>query len=75
MAGLRVGDEVTILPPWDNDPYIVTFQHYGRVAQLTAAGIVVELENTLPPRRQVGPFPTKRLAPGWKDANGRWLVG
>jgi hypothetical protein len=74
----RVGDLVTVLPPYDNDPYILNFQHYGRIAAVAenqaSASYMVELDATLPPKRQVGPFPGSRLAKGWRDQSGRWLV-
>ena len=74
----RVGDLVTVLPPYDTDPYILNFQHYGRIAEVAenqaSTYYMVELDATLPPRRQVGPFPGSRLAKGWRDQSGRWLV-
>jgi hypothetical protein len=77
----RVGDLVTVLPPYDDaDPYILNFQHYGRIAavehrdNMPSASYMVELDSTLPPRRQVGPFPAGRLAKGWRDQKGRWLA-
>jgi hypothetical protein len=76
--GFKVGDLVTVLPPYDRDPYILNFQHYGRIAAVehndNASAYMVELDSTLPPRRQVGPFPAGRLAKGWRDQSGRWLV-
>ena len=79
--GFKVGDLVTVLPPYDDaDPYILNFQHYGRIAavehrdNMPSAGYMVELDSTLPPRRQVGPFPPGRLAKGWRDQKGRWLA-
>ena len=79
--GFKVGDLVTVLPPYDDaDPYILNFQHYGRIAAvehrdiMPSAGYMVELDSTLPPRRQVGPFPPGRLAKGWRDQKGRWLA-
>jgi hypothetical protein len=82
MTGDRfdVGEQVTILPPWDNDDYIVRFQHYGRVASRDQDEYMVELDNAAPVRNQapqpgrlqVGPFPAERLARGWRDNRGRW---
>jgi hypothetical protein len=76
--GFKVGDLVTVLPPYDRDPYILNFQHYGRIAAVeqreNMPSYMVELDSTLPPRRQVGPFPSTRLAKGWRDQSGRWLV-
>ncbi|GIF26853.1 hypothetical protein Ate02nite_95830 [Paractinoplanes tereljensis] len=76
--GFKVGDLVTVLPPYDRDPYILNFQHYGRIAAVeqreNMPSYMVELDSTLPPRRQVGPFPSSRLAKGWRDQSGRWLV-
>jgi len=75
--GFIVGDLVTVLPPYDRDPYILNFQHYGRIAAVqqhdNMPSYMVELDATLPPRRQVGPFPGDRLAKGWRDQSGRWL--
>ncbi|WP_433365142.1 hypothetical protein ACQPZX_35290 [Actinoplanes sp. CA-142083] len=76
----KVGDLVTVLPPYDRDPYILNFQHYGRIAavehreNMAVDHYLVELDSTLPPRRKVGPFPAGRLAKGWRDQKGRWLV-
>ncbi|GAA0547882.1 hypothetical protein GCM10010172_32160 [Paractinoplanes ferrugineus] len=76
--GYKVGDLVTVLPPYDRDPYILNFQHYGRIAAVqhndNQSSYMVELDSTLPPRRRVGPFPAGRLAKGWRDQSGRWLV-
>jgi hypothetical protein len=66
------GDEVTILPPYDRDPYIVEFQPHGRVAQAGPHWVTVELPSSWPPGQQVGPFPLERIAPGWRDERGRW---
>ncbi|GAA2658761.1 hypothetical protein Adu01nite_93620 [Paractinoplanes durhamensis] len=69
---------MTVLPPYDRDPYILNFQHYGRIAAVeqreNLSSYMVELDSTLPPRRQVGPFPGARLAKGWRDQSGRWLA-
>ena len=75
----KVGDLVTVLPPYEGDPYILNFQHYGRIAAVEQrdnmpSAYMVELDATLPPRRQVGPFECSRLAKGWRDQSGRWLV-
>lgn len=73
MADLpRIGEHVTVLGPYDNDPYILAFQHHGTVARRVDAGYVITLESTLPPNQEFGPFPAERLAHGWKDGNGRW---
>lgn len=73
MADLpKVGEPVTVLPPYDDDPYILNFQHYARVARRVDDGYVVTLESTLPPGEEFGPFPAERLAHGWKDNSGRW---
>ena len=74
IAVLQEGDEVTVLPPYDNDPYILSFQHYGVVVDSMEGGYVVALEATYPPDQRFGPFPESRLAKGWKDQNGKWRV-
>ncbi len=71
---LRVGDPVTILPPYDGLPYILEFQHYGHVAELDGDEFMVELESTFPPRQRFGPFPPAKLAHGWRDQAGQWRV-
>lgn len=69
---LRPGQQVTVLPPYDDDPYILNFQHYGTVASSTEGDVTVELEATVPPGERLGPFPNERIALGWRDENGRW---
>lgn len=68
----KPGQQVTVLPPYDDDPVIVAMQHYGTVASSTDRDVTVQLGSTLPPGKQVGPFPNERIALGWRDENGRW---
>lgn len=73
MADLpKPGEPVTVLPPYDDDSYILNFQRYGRIARRNDAGFLVTLECTVPPDEEFGPFPAERLAKGWRDHNGRW---
>jgi hypothetical protein len=68
---LSVGEQVTILPPYTDDPVIIEHQHHGLVAARTDDGYFVEIEGTMPPNQRFGPFPERRLARGWKDGSGR----
>lgn len=68
----HVGEQVTILPPYNYDPVIIEHQHHGLVAARTDDGYMVTLESTFPPFERFGPFPEERLTRGWKK-NGRWL--
>jgi hypothetical protein len=68
----RVGEPVTILPPYTDDSVIIEHQHHGRVAGRADAGYYVAIADTFPPNERFGPFPERRLARGWKDGNGRW---
>jgi hypothetical protein len=70
----RVGDPVTVMPPWDQDPVIIAMQHYARVASVDpdALTCMVSLDATSPPGQTFGPFPLQRLASGWRDETGRW---
>ncbi len=75
MSAHEVGDQVTVLPPYDDDPYILRFQRYGLVAAvLDGPAYLVTLRGTMPASMQFGPFPAQRLAPGWRDANDQWRV-
>jgi hypothetical protein len=65
-GAFKRGDLVTVLPPYDGDPVIVSMQHYGRVAAADADGYTVILGAVWPPDRAFGPFPAERLAPGWR---------
>jgi len=76
LKPLEPGDRVTILPPWDCDPVIVAMQHYGIVAEdLGDDRHMVELDATHPPRQRFGPFAGRRLAVGWRNPGGGWLLG
>jgi len=74
MSGLGVGDLVTILPPYDGLPYLLEFQHYGRVAEQVGDEFLVEIESTMPPRQRFGPFAASKLAKGWRNESGQWRV-
>jgi hypothetical protein len=69
----KVGDEVTILPPYADDDILVEMQHYARVAAVLPAGqYMVRLGSVYPPDQHFGPFSAQRLAAGWRDECGRW---
>jgi hypothetical protein len=70
----KPGDPVTVLPPCDNDPLILSMQHYAKVAAASEAGYMIELESTRPLGMTYGPFTADRLAKGWRDRSGRWLA-
>lgn len=71
---LKVGDQVTILPPWDDDPILIAMQHYVRVAAVVeGVGYMVDLPAASSPR--FGPFAENRLLAGWRDERGRWRLG
>jgi hypothetical protein len=75
---LKVGDQVTILPPYDDDDDIlVRMQPYAKIAEvcpLESGGeqYMVQLGSTNPSDLRFGPFSAQRLAAGWRDASGRW---
>lgn len=73
-AALKVGDEVTILPPFaESDDYRVQMQRHAWVAEvLPGERYMVRLGAVTPPGARFGPFGAQRLAVGWRDANGRW---
>lgn len=72
----EVGDQVTVLPPWDKYPVIISMQHYVNVAEVLADGsVMVRLDATMPPGQLYGPFVEVQLRRGWRKANGRWHVG
>lgn len=71
----KVGQMVTVLPPYDDDPIILSFQHFGRVAEVVEDGYRVTLGSTWPPEETFGPFPDRRLVHGWRDpADGDWWL-
>lgn len=73
MADLpKVGEPVTVLPPYDNDVFILAFQHYATVSRRVDDGWMVTLADVYPPGEEFGPFPAERLAHGWRDNSGRW---
>lgn len=67
----RVGEQVTLLKPRPDEPYILEMQRYGVVAEERPSGYMIDLPDAVPHR--YGPFPAERLAHGWRDQNGRWL--
>jgi hypothetical protein len=74
MARHHVGEQVTILPPYDQDPILISMQHYGHVAEVRLTGaVMVTLPGAMPPDRQFGPFPERRIASGWRRNDGRWI--
>jgi hypothetical protein len=70
---LKVGEPVTVLPPYEQDVYILAFQHYATVSRQVDGGYMVKLDAVYPPDEEFGPYPAERLARGWKDDAGRWL--
>jgi len=73
-ATFKVGDPVTVLPPWDDLPYILSFQHYAHVTAIRPDGYIVALGASFPSRQVFGPIAAHRLAAGWRDENGRWRI-
>jgi hypothetical protein len=73
MTKHRVGDQVTILPPYDHDPILISMQHHVRVAEVEPDGaVMVTVPSTMPAGEWFGPFDESRIADGWRDQNGRW---
>jgi hypothetical protein len=71
---LFVGDEVTVLPPYDTLPYILRFQRYARVAAgIDQPVVTVELTDTYPPGQRFE-VPKAQLVRGWRDNTGRWRM-
>lgn len=74
----KVGDAVTVMPPYDDDPLIVSFQRYGQVVKVCGspgnegAAYYLVLGSTWPKDKMFGPFPANRLCSGWKDEHGHW---
>lgn len=68
----RIGDQVTLIKARPDEPYILEFQRYATVAARQPDGYIIQLSATMPPNERFGPFPESRLAPGWRDENGRW---
>ncbi|MEU7902185.1 hypothetical protein [Actinoplanes sp. NPDC049118] len=67
----KPGDPVTVLPPYDRDPYILTFQRHAKIAAHidgpTGALYMINLDAAHPPNQEFGPFSEGRLAPGWRN--------
>ena len=68
-----VGDLVTVLPPFDNDPYIVRLQPHARIADVLPpkdgeAQYMIALLAVTPDSKHHGPFPARRLVPGHSAA-------
>lgn len=74
MATFKIGDPVTVLPPWDDLPYILSLQHYVHVAAIRPDGCMVWLDAAFPPHQVFGPLALHRLATGWRDEDGCWRV-
>ena len=79
----RPGDQVAHLGNLPGDPYILQFQYYATIVEEAdppegappgERWYIIELTNTHPPNGHFGPFPSSRLAPGWRDENGRWRI-
>lgn len=76
--GFRRGDAVTVMPPYDDDPLILSFQHYGRIVKVCGdpekEGIAyyVVLGSTWPTDQAFGPFPAARLRSGWRNEDDHW---
>lgn len=72
----KPGDPVTVLPPYEDDPYIIKLQRYGKVAAIQTGPTGVQYTITLgaahPPDQEFGPFSEGRLARGWLDQSGNW---
>lgn len=72
-----VGDEVTVMPPYDDLPIILSMQRHVRVAASEITGdrgtfVQVRLDSA----GQDNTFqmvPVDQVLPGWKDRDGRWL--
>ena len=72
MVKHQVGDEVTILPPYDRDPIIIAMQHYARVAEILPTDEVMVTLPAAPGR--FGPFEPARIAWGWRNSAGQWWL-
>ena len=68
---LAVGEPVTVLPPFDDLPFLLCMQRHVRIAAVVATPVevsyVIRLDATIPPSQQFGPIRASRLAPGWRD--------
>lgn len=69
-GGLRRGQPVTVYAG-EADAYMLRFQRYATVSRVTADGVYVTLDATIPPNREFGPLRVTQLEKGWKDSNGR----
>jgi hypothetical protein len=73
MDAFKLGQMVTILPPYDDDPIVVSMQPYARVAEVRGEAYMLVLGATWPPDELFGPFPLRRLVCGWRDpVDGDW---
>lgn len=73
MATHKVGDQVTILPPYDRDPILVSMQPFAKITRVDGPAYMVVLGSTMPADLEFGPFTAARLAAGWRDSEGKWL--
>lgn len=73
------GDAVTVMPPYGDDPLILSYQHYGRIAEVRdlpgGAVYYIALGATWPRGELFGPFLADRLRNGWRDESGKWRAG
>lgn len=74
----RPGDKVTIQPPYDRLPYILSMRRHVVVAAPTVTGdlagtyVTVELD-AVDESLRLQRVPAAQLARGWRDRGGRWL--
>lgn len=68
-----MGDPVTVLPPYDRDPLIVSMQPHARIAEVLPdadgpgeTAYMIALGSAWPPDRRFGPFSSDRLKAGWQ---------
>lgn len=73
-ATFKVGDPVTVLPPWDDLPYILSFRQYVYVAAIRPDGYMVQFGAAFSPDQVFGPITAHRLAAGWRNEDGRWRI-
>ncbi len=64
---LKIGDQVTVCPPYTWDPILVEMQPHARIAEVLDGGAeyMIALGSVHPPDQRFGPFPAARLKPGW----------
>jgi hypothetical protein len=86
MKRFAVGDLVTVRPPYEDVPLIVSLQPHARIAQVLpptdAPRYLIELLSTFfpafqdtpadPSPQRAGPFPATRLDRGWSNHGVRF---